>query len=168
MKLSELILPEFDQEMASTRKTLERVPEDKLAWKPHAKSFPLGALATHLARIPEWGLTTLQEDFFDIGVPGATTPPPPAKSRQELLDLFDRGVTSLRAALAAAEDAHLMTPWSLRNGEKTMFTAPRVAVLRRMILNHGIHHRAQLGVYLRLNDVPVPAIYGPSADEPGN
>jgi len=166
MKLSELILPEFGQEMASTRKTLERVPEDKLAWKPHLKSFPLGALATHVAQIPEWGITTLKEDFFDLGAPGATTPPPPAKSRKELLELFDRGVESLRAAIAAAEDAHFLTPWSLRNGEKIMFTAPRVAVLRRMILNHGIHHRAQLGVYLRLNDVPVPAIYGPSADEP--
>ena len=165
MKLSELILPEFDQEMAGTRKTLERVPEDKLAWKPHAKSFSMGALATHVALIPGWGLVTLQEDFFDVGAPGATTPPPPAGSRRELLELFDRGVESLRAAIAAAEDAHFMTPWSLRNGEKTMFTAPRVAVLRRMILNHSIHHRAQLGVYLRLNDVPVPAIYGPSADE---
>jgi uncharacterized damage-inducible protein DinB len=165
MKLSELILPEFDQEMASTRKTLERVPDGKLAWKPHAKSFSMAALATHVARIPEWGLVTLTEDSFDVGAPGATTPPPPAGSRRELLELFDRGVKSLRAAIAAAEDAQLLAPWSLRNGATTMFTAPRVAVLRRMILNHSIHHRAQLGVYLRLNDVPLPAIYGPSADE---
>ena len=165
VKLSESLLPEFDQEMAGTRKILERVPEDKLSWKPHAKSFSMAALATHVAEIPRWGFFTLAQDSFDQAAPGAPQPPPPAASRKELLELFDGNIARFRAALAAAEDAHLLAPWSLLKGKQNIFTMPRLAVLRSMIMNHGIHHRAQLGVYLRLNDVPVPAIYGPSADE---
>ena len=165
MKLSELLLPEYDQEMANTRKVLARVPEDKLAWKPHAKSFAMGALATHVAMLPGWGTFTLQGDSFDLGAPGATTPPPPAASRKELLEMFDCNVAAFRAALVATEDAQMLSPWSLRNGAVTLFTLPRVAVVRTSIMNHSIHHRAQLGVYLRLNDVPVPATYGPTADE---
>lgn len=166
MKLSESLLPEFDHEMANTRKVLERVPEDKLNWKPHAKSFSMGALATHVAMIPGWGVFTLSHDSFDLAAAGVQ-PPPPAASRKELLETFDRNVAEFRAALAAAEDTHLLAPWSLSAGAKTIFTMPRIAVLRSSIMNHSIHHRAQLGVYLRLNDVPLPALYGPSADEQG-
>ena len=110
----------------------------------------------------------MQGDSFDLGAPGAATPPPPVASRKELLELFDGNVAKFRAALAAAEDAQMLAPWTLRNGAVTIFTMPRVAVVRSSIMNHCIHHRAQLGVYLRLNDVPVPGCYGPSADEQGN
>ncbi len=164
MKLSELLLPEFDREMASTRKVLERVPEDKLAWKPHPKSFSMAGLATHLASITGWGVVTLTADSFDLSGPDAK-PPAPAASRQELLEMLDRGVASLRPVLAAVEDADLFKPWSLLMGGKAIFTLPRIVVYRTHILNHTVHHRAQLGVYLRLNDVPVPMTYGPTADE---
>ncbi len=162
MAISAALLPEFDHEMANTRRTLERVPEDKLAWKPHEKSMTLGRLTGHLSELPGWGVYTLERDFVDLaqGGQGAV-----AKSRQEALDMFDKGVAALRAALAQANDEHLMKPWTLRIGEQVIMTLPRIGVLRAMILNHSIHHRAQLGVYLRLNDVPVPSIYGPSADE---
>lgn len=165
MKLSESLLPELDQEMAGTRKVLERVPDDKLAWKPHAKSFTMAALATHVATIPTWGTFTIEGDKFDLAAPSATEPPPPAASRRELLERFDACLAKFRAALVAAEDAQLLAPWSLVKGSDVIFTMPRIAVLRSMIMNHNIHHRAQLGVYLRLNDVPVPGLYGPSADE---
>jgi uncharacterized damage-inducible protein DinB len=166
MGLSQSLLPEFDQEMANTRKTLERVPEDKLGWKPHEKSGTMGWLATHLATLPTWTALTLDKDSLDIAPSGASpTPPPPAKSRKELLEKFDKSVAEARAAIAKANDEVLLKPWSLLSGGKTMLTLPRIAVLRSFIMNHSIHHRAQLGVYLRLNNVPVPAIYGPSADE---
>ncbi len=168
MKLSESILPEYDQETAKTRKVLERVPEDKLAWKPHPKSFTLAALATHIAMIPGWGAMILEGTSFDVAARGASTPAPAPGSREELLTLFIGNAAKFRKAFAAADDAQLLTPWSLRHGEQTIFTMPRVAVVRTMIISHTIHHRAQLGVYLRLNEVPVPAVYGPSADEPAS
>lgn len=122
----------------------------------------LGALATHLATINQWTEAVLGQDSFDV-----STAPPPAelKSRAELLATFDKGTTAARKAIADATDAHLMKPWTLKAGSNTVFTLPRAAVVRSFIMNHGIHHRAQLGVYLRLNNVPVPSIYGPSADE---
>jgi len=166
MPLNQSLLPEFDQEMANTRKTLERVPEDKFAWKPHEKSFSMVALATHLATLPSWGIVTIQKDSFDVAPEGE--PPPkaePAKSVQELLERFDRNVATTREALAAASDQDLFKTWTLLKGGKAIFSLPRVAALRSFVMNHNIHHRAQLGVYLRLNDVPVPSIYGPSADE---
>jgi uncharacterized damage-inducible protein DinB len=166
MGLSESLLPEFDHEMASTRKTLERVPENKLGWKPHKKSMAMGNLAAHLAQIPSWGVETINTDSFDAAPPGAPPhQPPQAKSRKEILEMFDKNVAAARAAIAGASDAHLLKPWALLAGGKIVFTMPRIAVLRGFIMSHSIHHRAQLGVYLRLNDVPVPAIYGPSADE---
>jgi uncharacterized damage-inducible protein DinB len=147
---------------------LERCPEDKYDWKPHQKSFSMGSLATHLANMPGWGADTITKESFDISPPGA---PPykeePLRSRKELLARFDKNVSAARAAIAGAADDLLLKPWSLLAGGKTIFTMPRIAVLRGMIMNHSIHHRAQLGVYLRLNDVPVPALYGPSADESG-
>lgn len=159
---SQSILPEFDHEMENTRKSLERVPEDKFSFKPHAKSMTLGALATHLATINHWAEAILGLDSFDV----STAPPnPELKSRAEVLAAFDKNTATARKAIADATDAHLLKPWTLTAGSKTVLTMPRVAVVRSFLLNHTIHHRAQLGVYLRLNDVPVPSIYGPSADE---
>lgn len=166
MTLSEMLLPEFDQEMASTRKTLERVPDDKLEWRPHEKSMTMIGLASHLANLLTWAVHTINEDSIDIApVDGPPTQVEPAKSRAEVLETFDRNAASARAAIAAASDEHLMKPWSLQAGGKTLMTMPRVSVLRSFIMSHTIHHRAQLGVYLRLNDVPVPSVYGPTADE---
>jgi uncharacterized damage-inducible protein DinB len=168
MSISSALLPEFDQEMANTRKTLERIPDDKFGWKPHPKSFAMGPLATHTAELVGWTVDPIQKDELDIAPPGA----PPYKtveaaSRQELLDRFDKQVTAARAAIAGASDEHLMKPWTLLQGGQPIFTMPRAALLRSFVMNHVIHHRAQLGVYLRLNDIPVPAIYGPTADEQG-
>jgi len=159
---SQSILPEFDHEMENTRKSLERVPENKFSFKPHAKSMTLGALATHLATINHWAEAILGLDSFDVSI---APPNPEFKSRAEVLAAFDKNTAIARKAIADATDAHLLKPWTLTAGSKTVLTMPRVAVVRSFLLNHSIHHRAQLGVYLRLNDVPVPSIYGPSADE---
>jgi len=166
MALNHALLPEFDSEMANTRKTLERVPEDKFGWKPHEKSTTMGNLAVHLAQLPSLGERALANDSLDVNPPdGPGYTPPQVNTREELLALFDKNVAAARAAIAGASDEHLLRSWSLLNGGKVMFTLPKAAVLRSFLLNHSIHHRAQLGVYLRLNDVPVPSIYGPSADE---
>lgn len=168
MALSEALLPEFDNEMAGTRKSLERVPYDKIDWKPHAKSMTLRQLSMHLALFPSWMVDTLEKTSFDYAPVGAPPYQPPAiNSQKELLEVFDRDVAKAREGLKAASDAQLMETWSLLAGGKTIFSMPRIAVLRGMVINHMIHHRAQLGVYLRLNDIPVPALYGPSADEQG-
>ena len=152
--------------MANARKTLERVPDEKFDWKPHAKSMTMGGLAGHIASIPTWAKMTLETPSLDVNPPGGEPiQQPKLKTRAELLAFFDKDVPEARAALAAADDKSLMETWTLLNGGKTIFRMPRVAVLRSMIMNHMIHHRAQLGVYLRLNDIPVPSIYGPSADE---
>lgn len=168
MSISKSILPEFDHEMANTRKTLERVPDDKFSWKPHDKSMTLGGLSTHLANIPSWTKETFARNELDVAPQGE----PPyrleeKKSAAELLAAFDENVASARAALEAATDEDWQGKWSLLMGGKTIFTLPRTAVMRGFVMNHLIHHRAQLGVYLRLLDVPVPSIYGPSADEGG-
>ena len=167
MRMSEMLLPEFDHEMTNTRKTLERIPDDKLDWTPHAKSWSMGGLATHIANIPSWTASTIQEDSLDMNpTDGAALPhAPQGLSRDEILESFDKNVAAAREAIAEAKDEQLVKPWSLLSGGKTMFTLPRIAVLRSFVMNHSIHHRAQLGVYLRLNDVAVPATYGPSADE---
>ncbi len=166
MPINQGLLGEFDQEMANTRKTLERVPEDKFGWKPHAKSGTMIWLAGHVAQIPGWAKETMERDSLDIAPPGQPPAQPEIpRSRKELLERFDRSVAAGRAALLNASDDHLMKPWSLLSGGKTIFTMPRLVVFRGFVMNHLIHHRAQLGVYLRLNDIPVPAIYGPSADE---
>jgi len=163
MPINQAFLGEFDQEMAGTRKTLERVPEDKFDWAPHPKSMKMGQLAMHLAEMPGWTKETLEKDTVDIaGYSG----PPPIKSRAELLALFDKNVASARAALVAAtDDANWMKTWSMKRGNETVFSMPKVAVIRAFVFSHNVHHRAQLGVYLRLNNVAVPSIYGPSADE---
>jgi uncharacterized damage-inducible protein DinB len=166
MTLKQVLLQEFDVETAHTRKSLERVPEDKFGWKPHEKSGTMGWLAQHLAQIPFWANETISKDDFDIAPPGAPPSHPPAiKSWKELLELFDKAAASARESIASTTDEHLSRPWTLLHGGKTVFTLPRIAVLRSFVFNHSVHHRAQLGVYLRLNNIPVPAIYGPSADE---
>ena len=168
MAINDAFLSEFDHEMANTRKTLERVPEDKFGWKPHPKSGTMLWLAGHVANLAGWGGFTMQSDELDIAPGGKhMDPPPPPKNRQELLDLFDKGRNDTRKALEGATDADLMKPWSLLNNGKNVFTMPKIAVIRGVVINHLIHHRGQLTVYLRLNDVPVPALYGPSADEGG-
>lgn len=168
MPLNSALLPEFDHEMANTRKTLERIPEDKLDWKPHEKSFTMRALATHLATLPSWAVYTINEAKLDLAPPGQ---PPmqntPATSVQDALARFDESVSTARAAIAGASDEQLLESWTLLHSGHAVFTLPRIAVLRSFVMNHNVHHRAQLGVYLRLNDVAVPAIYGPSADEGG-
>lgn len=166
MPISQALLPEFDHEMSNTRKTLERIPENDFTWKPHPKSMPLGRLAGHVAEMPGWAVPTIAQDSLDLAPPGSGPPQGTvAQSRQHVLDLFDKNVAAARAAIAGATDEQLMKPWSLLVGGRTIFTMPKIAVLRSMVMNHTIHHRAQLGVYLRLNNIPVPALYGPSADE---
>jgi len=163
--LSKALLMEWDHEMAGTRKSLERAPWDKAGWAPHARSMTLGRLATHLARLPGWGRETLLKDELDLAASGDGGGP--AGSHAELMALFEQNSAAGRAAIAATDEATFMKPWSLKSGGTVHFTMPRVAVLRSFVFNHSVHHRAQLGVYLRLLEVPVPALYGPSADEPG-
>jgi uncharacterized damage-inducible protein DinB len=162
MNIADTLLPEFDHEMANTRIVLDRVPDDKLTWKPHPKSWDMAHLAYHLARLPNWAAETMKTDSLDYT---GYEPPAAPESRQEILAQFDKGVAEARAALAGASDEAYMQNWSLSANGKTFFTMPRAAIIRSFVMNHAIHHRAQLGVYLRLNDIPVPAIYGPSADE---
>lgn len=164
MSISDSLLPEFDQEMGNTRRALERVPMDRADWKPHPKSMALGRLAIHLAELPAWVVTTVGSD--ELNFAGGYNPSK-AETTQELLALFDKNVAEARAALAGAGDEVWHRPWTLRNGDHKIFTLPKIAVHRAFTMNHIIHHRGQLTVYLRLNDVPVPSIYGPSADEGG-
>ena len=166
MSYAEQILPEFDQEMASTRKVLERIPDDKLAWKAHEKSNTIGWNASHLAEIPGWVEGTLSALEWDIApVGGEPYRTPNLTTRQEILDLFDKNVAAARMAIAAVRDEEMTKTWSLLMGGQTLLSMPRAAVVRSFVINHTIHHRAHLLVYLRLNDIPVPGMYGPSADE---
>jgi uncharacterized damage-inducible protein DinB len=164
MPIVETLLPEFDHEMSITRKVLERVPDDRIDWKPHAKSYDVGQLAQHLATIPLWGTLTLTQSQVDVaGMP----PLAPLRTRRAILELFDGHAASARAALVDRSDAELKAQWSLKRDGHVVFTMPKHAVWRSFVISHLIHHRAQLGVYLRLLDVPVPSTYGPSADEGG-
>lgn len=167
MALKDSFLPEFDIEMKKTRVCLDRAPEEKFSWKPHEKSMPLGRLVSHLADIPNYGTVTITLDSLDLAPPGGEPRKTPQHTtRRAILDAFDKNVAEARAAITAASDMSLQQMWTLSAGGKTIFTLPRSAVLRTFMLSHLIHHRAQLGVYLRLNGVPVPSIYGPSVDEP--
>ena len=162
MAIKDALLAEFDHEIATTRKLLERLPEAKLSWKPHVKSFSLGGLATHLANLPTWTSTILNETSFNMA---NETPHAQEKtSRSELLAAFDENATRARGWMDRT-DAEYMARWSLMRGEHEVFSMPRIAAWRSFVMSHMIHHRGQLSVYLRLNDIPVPAIYGPSADE---
>jgi uncharacterized damage-inducible protein DinB len=162
MSIVDSLLPEFDHEMTTTRKLLERVPEDRLDWKPHAKSTSLGGLATHVANLPTWGSITVNQTELDLAESGVAEL---ARTRAELLARFDANVASTRAALAGKSDAELMVPWTLKRAGQKIFSMPRVGVWRSFVMSHLIHHRGQLSVYLRMNDVALPSIYGPSADE---
>lgn len=166
MTIAEGFLASFDPEMRNTRRMLERVPDDALEYKPHPKSMTLGRLAGHIAEMIEWGCTTVEVDEMDLQPAGA---PPyveymPA-NREVMLEYFDRSVAKTREAVARTSDDAMHRNWTLLSGGDHLFTMPRIAVLQTMVLSHTIHHRAQLGVYLRLNDVPIPGMYGPSADE---
>ncbi len=164
--VSESLLPEFDNEMANTRKTLERVPHGRFGWKPHEKSMAMGGLATHISSLPTWAVYAIDQDSLDLAPEGKPLPPAElAKSEADLLALFDMNAAKARAAIAGASDEELFKLWTLMSNGNKILTMPKVAVLRNFVMNHMIHHRAQLGVYLRLNDIPVPSIYGPSADE---
>ena len=166
MSIAELLVPEFDQEMASTRKTLERVSNDKLEWKAQPKSNTIAWVARHLAEIPGWTALTLNSPSLDLNPPGGEPyKPSTANSREEFLALFDKNVAAARQALEGASDATFDEPWSLLSGGQVIFTLPKYSVMRTMILNHIVHHRAHLLVYLRMNDIPVPGMYGPSGDE---
>ena len=166
MNYAESILPEFDRELANTRKVLERVPEDKLDWQAHPKSHTIGWNANHLPEILGWVEGILTAPSWDIApIGGAPYQSPKLTSRQEILDLFDRNVATARKAIAAVKDDQLTQPWSLLNAGTPLLTMPRAAMIRGFVLNHLIHHRAILCVYLRLNDIPVAGMYDPSGDE---
>ena len=163
MTIAESFLPQFDNEIATTRRVLDRIPEDRLTWKPHEKSMSLGRLAGHIAQLPGLGAMIVLQEKLNAG-DGPRTPTE-VTSRQQALQMLDETVAKTRAAIASASDGDLTKEWSLEARGKTFFTLPRIAALRGFMLHHLIHHRGQLTVYLRLNDVPVPMIYGPSADE---
>jgi uncharacterized damage-inducible protein DinB len=166
MSWAQSILPEFEHEMASTRKVLERVPEDKLDWQPHPKSHTIGWNACHLAEMPGWVAGTFAASSLDIApVGGPQYQSPKLRSRKEILDLFDKNVAAAKKALATVTDDQVGQMWSLLKAGQTMFSMPRGAVVRSFVINHIIHHRAILCVYLRLNNIPVPGMYGPSGDE---
>jgi len=162
MPLVDALLPEFDHEMTVTRKVLERVPDGNFDWKPHQKSMSLGQLAQHVATIPTWGKVAMSQDAFDLAAnPQAGQLP----TRNDILTLFDRNVSDARAALVGKGDGEMMAPWALKRGAHTIFSMPKASVWRSFVMNHLIHHRAQLGVYLRMHDIALPSVYGPSADE---
>ena len=168
MTLSEMLLPEFDHEMASTRKVLERVPTDKFGWRPDEKSGTMGWLASHVSTLPWFATSTITTESFDFAPNGEPTYKPEiAESNEKLLARFDEIVAEARAAIASANDEHLLQNWSLLMTGHVLFTMPRIACIRSMMMNHLIHHRGQLTMYMRLNKIPLPGLYGPSADEPG-
>ena len=163
MAIKDALLPEYDHEMATTRRLLERVPDAEFDWKPHEKSMSLGQLSGHLANLPHWCSLVLDAPMFDLQM--ADRRPGRPESREALLQEFDRKVAAARASLIARTDAELLTPWTLKQGTHEIFTLPRISAIRSFVMNHSIHHRGQLSVYLRLKNVPVPAMYGPTADE---
>jgi len=165
MAIVDALLPEFDHEIAATRRLLDRLPDGRLDWQPHPRSMTLAALATHLGELGFWGQETLNASAVDLE---AMTRPPgwtPPSTRAAILADFDRKMAAARAALVGKTDAELMAPWTLRRGAQEFFTMPKASCWRTFVMNHLIHHRGQLTVYLRQLDVPLPSIYGPSADE---
>jgi uncharacterized damage-inducible protein DinB len=163
MAICDMLLPEFDQEMANTRKMLERIPEDRLDFQPHPKSWKANHLAGHIAELPSWAAYTMQTEILELE-PNQFSPFEPT-TQKELLDKFDKSVSDARAAIATATNEQMNTMWTMKWDGKTVLNMPRIGVLRSVVMNHLIHHRAQLGMYLRLMNVAVPGMYGPSADE---
>lgn len=162
MNVRESLLPEFDHETTMTRVVLERLPEAAFDWRPHPKSYTLGGLATHLAQIPHWGTSILTKDFYDLA---SSTTREPLTSLKAVLETFDGHVREVRSALVGLTDGQLLQPWALRRAEKIVLSMPRVSALRGFVVRHLVHHRGQMTVYLRLNGVPLPPLYGPTADE---
>jgi uncharacterized damage-inducible protein DinB len=165
MPIKDALLPEFDHEMGSTRRVLERVPAADLAWTPHEKSFSMGKLAWHISNIPNWIHSTLDLSVFDLASIGDDARPKEPGSVGAVLAAFDDSVKRARAKIAEQTDAAFLSPWTLKQDGQEMFTMPKLSVVRSFVMNHIIHHRGQLTVYLRLRNVPLPALYGPSADE---
>jgi uncharacterized damage-inducible protein DinB len=165
MALKDALLPEYDHEMGTTRRLLERVPEADLGWKPHAKSFSLGQLAAHIANIPTWVTSIVGLEVFDLATLDNESRGKQPESVAAILKTFDENTKKARATIDEQTDPALFARWMLKQGDQEIFTMPKIAVLRSFIMNHMIHHRGQLSVYLRLRDVPLPAIYGPTADE---
>jgi len=163
MRLIDPLLMEFDREASTTRKLLERLPDARLSWAPHPKSRTLAQLAKHLATLPDWIAGRLLADGFDLAA--APLPGEPPKATAEILKAFDENVAKAKAALARLDDASAIAAWTLSMNGKTLMQMPRIAFVRSILLNHSVHHRGQLSVYLRLLDVPVPPMYGPTADE---
>jgi uncharacterized damage-inducible protein DinB len=161
MRLVDSILMEIDQEAQTTKRVLDRIPEDKLTWKPHPKAFSLGQLALHIASLPGSVAAAAVPDSMEA----PTFSQPEAKSRQEVLDTFSKSLESAKDALKKMDDARLMSMWSLTKNGKVVMSIPRIGFIRSILMNHNYHHRGQLSVYLRILNVPVPSIYGPSADE---
>ena len=165
MALVDDLLPEFDREIATTRRLLDRLPDDRLGWQPHPKSMTLAALAEHIGQLGVWGQLTLNQAAVDLE---AMARPPDYQglaSKGAIVAHFDAEMGAARTALAGRSDAELMAPWTLRRGQQEFFTLPKASCWRTFVMNHLIHHRGQLTVYLRELDVPLPSIYGPSADE---
>jgi uncharacterized damage-inducible protein DinB len=163
MPINESLIAEMQQESASTKKMLERAPENSFTWKPHEKSMTLGRLAMHIAEIPMWTDDCLLKDELDFA--RTDYKPRDATTTAELVKFFDENVSKAIEILGKTSDEEFMKDWTMRNGEEIYFTLPKIAVVRSFIMSHGIHHRAQMSVYLRMLDVPVPGVYGPSADE---
>lgn len=162
-RLATAFLNELENEAQVTRSVLERIPTDKFDWKPHEKSMSMGRLASHVAEMFGWTEATLKNDVLDFST--MDYKPYEPQTTQDLLEFFDKQIETTRLHLSETSDETFLTDWTMRNGEQVYFTHPKVAVMRAFVMNHIIHHRGQLSVYLRLNDIPVPAIYGPSADE---
>ena len=165
MAIKDSLLPEFDHEMGSTRRLLERVPHGDFAWRPHEKSFTMGELAAHIANLPNWAVLTCEQTIFELDAIAEQARPTVPATSIELLQRFDANVQAARRKIDEQTDAALVAPWTLKQGGHEMFTMPRVAVLRSFVMNHLIHHRGQMTVYLRLRNIPLPSIYGPTADE---
>ncbi len=157
------LLPEFDQETSATRRVLERVPEAAFEWRPHPKSFNMGELATHLSRIPHWGKLILTQNAYDLATSGPRVQALPTMAA--VLDQFDTNVRDVRSALVEMTDGQLLQPWSLRRGDRVVMSLPKVSAVRGFVVRHMVHHRGQMTVYLRMNDVALPPLYGPTADE---
>ena len=163
MALNTALLAELKHEASNTRKMLERVPSDNLQWKPHEKSFSIGYLASHIANIPVWAGRIIEADEFDFAKSDFTTPQ--GVSATDIVEKFDKNLADAIKILEETSDDVLNNPWSMRNGEHVFFTTPKKVSLRNFLLNHAVHRRGQLSVYLRLLDIAVPGMYGPSADE---